>query len=201
MSNYTLWGKKSSIIIEPICTLRVEHFAIVDWKLIDEWGDDLFNVNNIRNRMESELSLADGSDIEQILYPPMAENIYALGDNQIMYPNERLSKFVTEIVPNEPKIADFVDGICHFHPTGDVHFSDLDMHALEEFARVMHEYGKKCIIGLIIVKDNPHEYIEKSNMSLDHFVEYMVSDLKSTSFSARIFYPKKTGEHIDVSVI
>ena len=80
-------------------------------------------------------------------------------------------------------------------------FSDLDMHALEKFARVMHEYGKKCIIGLIIVKDNPHEYIEKSNMSLDHFVEYMVSDLKSTSFSARIFYPKKTGEHIDVSVI
>ena len=196
----TLWGERSSVILEPICSLKIEDMNIVDWKLIDEWIEDPFDIAKIRNCMEDGISHADGSELEQVL-SPISKNVFELSDNPFLYPGERLAEFVSEFLPRNPSVSRFIDGICHFHPIEEVRFSEADYHAMEGFANVMERYGKKCVIALVIAKGNSHKYIKKSRESKSQFVRYMMRNLKDTSFNARIFYPKKESKRIDISLI
>jgi len=196
----TLWNGESSIILEPICSLRIEDLTIIDYKLIDEWIDESFDITKIRNYMKDEINHADWSELEQVLYS-ISKNVFELDDNPILYPGERLGKFVSEALPKNPSISKFVDGICHFHPTGDAHFSDIDHQTLKKFANVMENYGKNCIIGLVIAKSDPSEYIIKSRTSKNQFIEYMMKDLTNITFSAKIFYPNKEEKLVNISFI
>lgn len=195
--DYFLWNEKTSIVIEPISTLRIEDFKITEWKLIDEWIDHSFNVNEIKNHLENEINYVDGSDLEQILCP-ISENVYELGDNPILYPRERLAKLVQEIIPQNPNIIEFIDGISHFHPLGEAQFSDIDCNTLKKFANFMEKYGKPYIIGLIIANDSP-EFINKAKTTKNQFVEFMMNDLSNSSFKARIFYPNGLEKNLDIS--
>lgn len=195
----TLWDERSSVVIEPICFLKIKDMNIVGWKLIDEWVQKPFDISNIRTLMEDEIRNAEWSDLEQVL-SPISKNVFELDDNPLLYPGERFEKFVSEILPKNTKMSRFIDGICHFHPTDNARFSDADYSTLKRFTNVMGEYKKKSVIALIIAKGKPHKYIEKSKESKTNFVKYMMSDLKNTLINARIFYPRKKDEHVDVSI-
>ena len=195
-----IFGEKSSVILEPICALKIEDMNIVDWKLIDEWIDDSFDLAKVRTRMEEAINHADGSDLEQVLHPPIAKNVFELDDNPFLYPGQRLAEFLYEFLPRTPDLSEFTDGICHFHPIGDADLSDADYRAMRRFASAMERYGKKHIVALIVAKGDPHKYIEKSTESKSQFVKYMMRDLKNISFNARVFYPEKDDKCIVVSI-
>ncbi|RLI78299.1 hypothetical protein DRP05_07645 [Archaeoglobales archaeon] len=59
LPEYTLWNKKVSIIVEPICSLKIDRMKIVDWKVIDEMLNTPFQQSKIRNYIKDELDLAD----------------------------------------------------------------------------------------------------------------------------------------------
>lgn len=194
-------GEKSSVILEPICSLKIEDMNIVGWKLIDEWINDSFDLAKVRTRMEEAINHADGSDLEQVLYPPIAKNVFELDDNPFFYPGQRLAEFLYEFLPRTPDLSKFTDGICHFHPIEDADLSESDYRAMRRFASVMERYGKKHVVSLIVAKGDPHKYIEKSTESKSQFVRYMMRDLRGKSFNARVFYPKKGDDSIGVSII
>ena len=196
----TLWGKKSSVILEPICFLKIDGLNIVDWKLIDELMERSFVATEIRTRLEEAISHANGSDLEQVLGPPIARDIFELDDNPFLYPGQRLAEFISEFLPRNPGVSRFVDGICHFHPTGDASLSGANFCAMRRFVSVMGSYEKKYVVALTIAKGNPSKYIEKSRTSKSEFVGYMMRNLRHTSLNARIFYPGKEDKDIDVSI-
>ena len=196
----SLWGERSSVILEPICFLKIKDLSIVDWKLIDELADDPFDRTKIRDRMEESISHADWSELEQVLYP-ISKNVFELVDNPFLYPGERLAKFVSGYLPKNPTVSKFIDGVCHFHPTEDANLSGPGHHALKRFAGVMERYEKNSVIALVIANDCRYGYIEKSRGSKSQFVNYMMSNLKNTSVNARIFYSKKKDKCIGVSII
>ena len=145
------------------------------------------------------MNYVDGSDLEQILFP-ISENVYELGDNPILYPKERLAKLVLKIIPKNPNIIELLDGICHFHPSKDADFSEIDCITLKKFANFMGKYGKEYIIGLVIAKNNPYEFIKEAKTTKNQFLDFMINDLLNTSFKARIFYPNGLEKILDVSL-
>ena len=197
LPDYILWNKKTSIIIEPISILQVKDFKIIDWKLVDEWLDHSFIKSKIRNVVENDMNYVDGSDLEQILYP-ISENVYELGDNPILYPKERLAKLVRDILPKNPDIIELIDGICHFHPSGDAYFSEIDCITLKKFANLMGKYGKEYIIGLVIAKNDSYKFIKEAKTTKNQFVDFMMNDLLNTSFKARIFFPNGLEKNLDI---
>jgi len=199
LSDCVLWGKKSSIFVEPICSLKIDDGKIVDYKLIDEWLDPSFNRATIRKQIRDGIMRVDSTDLDQAL-DLLIENVFELTDNRFLYPGKRLSTFVSQVLPNDLTISSSVDGICHFHSTTDANFSEIDFKTMKKLAGVMKKNGKNNIIGLVIAKGNPKEYIKKSTASKSQFVDYMMNDLDNTGFNARIFYSKGKDANLDTSI-
>ncbi|RLE69847.1 MAG: hypothetical protein DRJ45_06040 [Thermoprotei archaeon] len=198
LPEYTLWDKKVSIIVEPICSLKIDRMKIVDWKIIDEILNTSLQKSKIRNYIKDELDLSDLSDLEQVLFP-LSKNVFELDDNPFLYPGERLKKLVYEILPYNPAISLDIDGICHFHPTNEAYFSDLDNQSLRKFANIMEKYNKKYILALIIARGDMYNYIQKAKESKSQFVGYMMNSVENIKFNAKIFYSKKGKEkHVDI---
>lgn len=197
----TIWGKKTSIIAEPICSLEIKNMNIADCKLIHEWLDKSFKVSNIRSYIEDGIAHIDGSDLEQILFPLSPSDILELDDNPIMYPRDTLSTLISDILPKSPHIARHIDGICHFHPTDDAQLSKDDCQTMNQFAEAMKIYGKKRIISLVIAKGDPQELVKKAKLPESQFIQFIMTNLENVTFNARTFYPYKKDESADILLI
>ncbi len=198
---HPLFDEKISIILEPICTFKIRNERITELKSIDKWLDDSFEIKEIRNFIKNGINSIDWSDLEQILFPPLYNNIFELRDNKLIYPGERFKNFINDILLKSPNNLNFIDGICHFHPSSNPNFSGLDIQTLKKFAKNIKNYKKNPIISLIIAIGQPFEYVKKSKESKSEFINYLLKNLDSIFFSAKIFHPNKEAQEIFVSII
>lgn len=192
-----LWDKNETVIIEPICALKINKRNVIGWKLIDELLYPTFKLSDIKNNINNVLNYSDWSELDQVLYP-LSKDIFELGDNPLLYPGERLKDLVFKILPKNPKIAYHLDGICHFHPNGDINFSELDIQTLRKFADVMKNYEKKYITAIIITRNDIKEYFQTLKNSKHQFIQYMMDNIENTQFNAKNFYPDQKEESVDV---
>ena len=195
----TVWDKKSTIIVEPICIFKKKDFDIANCKLIDKILNSSFKVTDIRSSITRGIEYLDWSELEQVL-APLFDNIFELGDNPVLYPGKRMENFITKILPKSPNICQDFDGIIHFHPTGDASLSDKDVNSFRELASVTKKYGKYYIIAVVITRNDLLKYIEKAGHTRNQFITYMMNTLKMTKISAYIFYPKKKEKNISISI-
>lgn len=200
LTDYELWDKKWSIIIEPIFFLNIENMKVVDWKFIDECINSKFEICQNRKIIEDELNSSDWSVLEQILYP-ISKNVFVLYDNPLAYPHERIEKFLIKLLPKNPNLSNLIDGICHFHPTGNARLSKQDFITMKDIGKVIVKYNKKFFISLVIAVGSTDEYIEKIKKSKNYFVNYMMNNMKNISIDARIFYPTNKDKSIETIII
>ena len=198
--DYKIWDEVNSIIIEPIFFLKIKNMRVIDWKFINEGIDNKFDKYKFRQKIKNELDSANLTEVEQVLRP-ITNDIFELHDNPLIYPYERLAKFVYEILPKNPDLANYSDGICHFHPTESADLSEKDYTNLKEISKIMGNYEKKFFISLVIAFGNLENYIKKTKKTKSLFVSYMMDNIKNMSFSARIFYTVKNDKSIGVSII
>jgi len=109
-----------------------------------------------------------------------------------------LKKLIYEILPRNPTISLDVDGICHFHPTNEAYFSNLDNQSLRKFASIMKKYNKKYILALIIARGDIYNYIQKAKESKSQFVGHMMNTVENIKFDTKIFYSKGEEKHVDI---
>lgn len=200
VSDCRIWDEVHSVIIEPIFFLKVNDMNIVDWKFINEWIDNKFDIHKLRQFTKNGLSIADWSELEQVLVP-ISKNIFELYDNPLIYPYERFAKIVYDVLPKNLNLSNNIDGICHFHSIDDTKHSKQDYITMKDFAKVMKIYNKDFIISLVIAMGNIENYIEKAEKTKSLFVSHMMNNLMNISLTAEIFYPGNNHRLIDVSII
>ena len=182
--------KRSSIILEPICFFRIMNMKIVEWKSINEYISRSYKIQEIRWQIRNAIRNADISNIDQVLIH-LTKNIYSITDNPLIYPWERLRKFILEYLTLNPDILNFIDGICHFHPSETAQESELDERTLKKILGIFKQYNKTQFISLVLAKGHPYKYVGLSKYSIGGFVKYMISNFSNESIEAKVYYPNK----------
>jgi len=199
LTDYELWDRKYSIIIEPIFFLKIENMKIIDWKFIDECINNKFEISKNRKIIKDELNFSNWSDLDQVLLP-ISKNIFELDDNPLIYPYQRIETFLFNFLPDNPDLSNLFDGICHFHPTKNANLNKSDYTTIKDIGNIAFNYKKSCFFSLVIATGNIDEYIKKSAESKNNFINYMMDDIKNLSFNARIFFPTYKDKKIGISI-
>jgi len=196
LPEYKLWDEKVPLILEPICTIQTRGNILTDCCYLDELMTPSYNTTKLRSIIKNEVDQADPSSIEQVFFP-LKNKVAILNDNPLIFPGNRLEYFMTDWLNKNPDTAKLIDGICHFHPCNYEPLNEDDIRTMKNVIQVMKKLGHESMLGLVIAKDNPEEYIERSRSHLNEFIRFMMADLKNTLFDGEIFYADGRSEDVD----
>lgn len=191
-------GDECSIVLEPIFFLRIEKMKVIGWSLIEEFFDDSFDKVRITISIKQAIETADLSELEQVLEPANT-NVFVLTDNTLTYPWERLAKALRKWLSVKNQENNY-NGIAHFHPKEEAEFSALDNKAFKEIAKGVAQIGINQLISLIVAKGKQDGYIAKARGAESDFIEYMMDEIESAKFGAKIYFPEDSEEYLDIRI-
>jgi hypothetical protein len=199
LPDYSVFGKPSSIVLEPVYTFHIQERSVISWEPIEKWNRHDFDITKIGADIEASLASSDSSDIDQVLYP-IGNGVFGLFDNPLMYPGERLRELIDTTLVRNPALSGRLDGICHFHPDGTTNLSDADHIAMSNVARAMRLYNKAFVIALIVGRTDSFEYIKRSRLPKNEFLEYILGDRANTPLAGVTFCQDGSTQPIDVRI-
>jgi hypothetical protein len=144
--DYPLWGRNATIVAEPILALGISDDRVVRWENVEALYRPSFRRDGIRDLMRSGMSAVDGSDLDQAL-AHLGGDLYEIGENPFCYPDHRLDRLFER---GEREAIEWIDGFCHFHPTGTAEPSDGDRATLPRLLLQLQEHGKRSITLITI---------------------------------------------------
>jgi len=193
-----LWSGRASVFLVPICLVKIKNDVVVDCRCIEEILDTNFKLQKLRYVIQ--LAIGDGTDtsIEQA-FIHLNTNLLEITDNPIAFPGERLKLLMSEWLLKNPRVADEVDGVCHFHPVN-LPLGELDLRTMEKVAGVMVHFGKRKQIAILLAADPSLNYVEMAKGRVTDFIEYMMRHLINISLQAKVFYEGGGQETVNVLV-
>ena len=94
-----------------------------------------------------------------------------------------------------------IDGICHFHPIDQYDLTEIDLETYSKISRIMEQYSKEYLIGMVISWGNYEKIIENKRWPLDNYIKNILNDINEISFFCRIFFPDGENDIVEIKLI